>query len=65
MQIKGTACGMLLLSLLSHVDAVSGMVWLRGLDQTTASSGHMFQPRGCPHLQINIHSSNMTVNSNL
>jgi hypothetical protein len=65
MQIEGTACGMLLLSLLFHVDAVFGMVWLRGLDQTTTSCGHMFQPRDCPHLEVDIYSSNMTVYSNL
>lgn len=54
MQIEGTACDMPRLSLLFHVDGESGTVWLRGLGQTTTSCGHMFQPRGCPHLQVSI-----------
>jgi len=54
MQIEGTAYDMPHLSLLFHVDGESDMAWLRGLGQTTTSCGHMFQPRGCPHLQVSI-----------
>jgi hypothetical protein len=65
MQTEGTACGMLHPSLLFHVDAVFGMVWLRGLDQTITFCGRMFQLRGCPHLQVNNHSRNINSNSNM
>lgn len=62
MQIEGTAYDMPHLLLLFHVDGESDMVWLRGLGQTTTSCGHMFQPRGCRHLQVSICSP--YVNSN-
>jgi hypothetical protein len=65
MQTEDTACGMLHPSLPFHVDAVSGMVWLRDLGQTITFCGRMFQPRGCLHLQINNHSSNINSNSNM